>query len=177
MSKISFVCITLLFGFNFAVSANEFEQYLSQQNSAYLTDDITFEKQKEKEKQAFERYRQQVLKAYRQYKKQIAAYWGEDNTVVSSNRNWAEYHNKLTERHVVDFEKGQVKVEVILNESEINNKRLIQAKLNKAVVQTVTTSGDHRSILEVAKKPSVDVKQKKTGAAILKDQVKAKKND
>lgn len=177
MSKLHFVFVILVFAIHFSLSANEFEKYLSQQNDSFLNDDIAFEKQKDKEKHEFELYRQQVLKAYSQYKKQIGAYWGKENEIVSNNRIWAEYYENMTQRHVVDFERGQVEVDVIIEESERNNKSLIQDKLNKAVVQTLTTSADNRSILEIAKHPSVDIKQKNTNDAILNNQVKSQSGE
>ena len=159
----------------FATNANEFDKYLQDQNNAYLKDDALFEEIKAKEKKEFEKYRKTILDAYKNYRDEIAKVWGKKNTVVSNNRKWAEYHDNLQQRHVVDFEKGSVTVEVIVDKRDKNNKAFIKEKLNKAIIQTVTKDADKRSILEVAKKPDQPAfKRKESTKPVLQQQVKNK---
>ena len=174
MSKTLLFCLFALTLLSFSASANDFEQYLSNQNQAYLKTDDLFEKEKASQDREFAKYRKKILNAYSRYKQQIAQYWGKNNTVISDQRRWAEYHDHMKQRQVVDFENGKVKVEVLLDKNEANNAELVQKKLKNAIVLTVTKAADQRSIFEIANAPVTEEPVSSHNSPVLEGQVKLK---
>ena len=172
MSRIISFCFITLILLSISANANEFEQYLSNQNQAYLKTDDLFETEKAKQSREFEKYRKKILTAYRLYKLKIAKYWGKNNTVISDRRQWAEYDDDMKQRQVVDFKTGKVKVEILLDKHETGNTALIQKKLKKAIVLTVTKAADQRSILEIAKSPAAKKVVQSKNSPVLEGQVK-----
>lgn len=131
------------------VQASDFSTYLEEQNAAYRQDADEFEEENEKIRKEFEAYQKKVRAAYREYRRSVSAIWGKSNSVISDRDTWAEYSDDLKQRHVVDFKSGQVTVEVILEKNE-TSPEVIKKKLRAAVVKSVTSEADSRSIIELA---------------------------
>lgn len=133
--------------------ASEFDTYLQQQNTQYMDADRQFQEEQEKLHKEFEQYRKTILEAYQKYRQEVAKYWGEEDAKLSTNKQWVEYADHLQQRSVVDFEKGEAKVQVVLPVEAQDNQEAIQEKLEEAIVNTVTAQADDRSVLELAKHP------------------------
>lgn len=102
------------------------------------------EKYKKQQKGEIEQYKQQVdseLKAYKarvererkewqQYVNNVRSKWG--NYTDSTPKAWAEYGNELNSLSIVDFEKNQIEIEVLIEEdNEQKAEKLISKRFEK----------------------------------------------
>ena len=99
------------------------------------------------------------------FRKEVMAKWGEKQMVESSQKVWVEYSDDKESRFSVDFEKGEVKVEVLSDKDE--PVKITQEKLQKAVGSMLESRGktvDFKSEV-VEQKPVAD-------KPILENQIK-----
>ena len=72
---------------------------------------------------------------YEAYKKKVMGMWGDDEMVDSTPKTWVDYSKDLTSRSNVDFEKGEVEIEVLVDVDQ--TEKDINKKLKDAVVDLV----------------------------------------
>ncbi|MDR2085381.1 MAG: murein transglycosylase domain-containing protein [Bacteroidales bacterium] len=89
----------------------------------------------------FEEYLKAEQEAYDEFIKSISKIWGNENVIVSTNKDWVEYTDDKKGRSVVDFEKGEARVEIVLTEEEAKDIEKIQEKVEEQVVDLLTTQG------------------------------------
>ncbi len=86
----------------------------------------------------FEAWKKNKDNAFESYTTQIAREWGA--YVGSTNQTWVEYRDNERSRSVVDFKKGIVTVEVLVEKARAL-KSSVTTQLEKAVRRTVTSRG------------------------------------
>ena len=89
-----------------------------------------------------------ILKAYQDYEESAARVWG-DEAVVPSAKISVTYRDDLNQRSIVDYEQGNVKVELAVS-AEQGDSHEARDKLANAVEQTILQPPDERSIVEIA---------------------------
>ncbi len=89
----------------------------------------------------YEAYREKLMAEYSQHCEVVKGKWGDSKVVESEPKQWVEYNDDLSERSVVDFESGKVKVEILLDPSEVGDKAAIERKLEGAVENLITSQG------------------------------------
>lgn len=119
----------------------------------------------------FEKYQEELKKAFDDYKRKIAGVWGEKNALVSDQKTYVSYFSELRERSLIDFEKGIVKLEIILPENEYDEK-FSKNKFRSLIAKAVSQRPDIRSITDMAKNP--DTIENLTSDLVLRDQIKDK---
>ena len=92
-----------------------------------------FKKQQEEEMKAMQQNDNAVMKsleqeyqdyvkaekeAYDNFVRKTKAMWGTENFVESTNKDWVEYSDDGNSRSIVDFEKGEAKIEIIVTPNE-----------------------------------------------------------
>ena len=99
------------------------------------------------------------------FRKEVMAKWGESRMVESSQKVWVEYSDDKESRFSVDFEKGEVKVEVLSDKDE--PAEVISGRMEKTVEAMLGSRGktiDFKSEV-VEQKPVAD-------RPILENQIK-----
>ncbi len=116
-----------------AYSQQTYEEWLRQQRKEYaqFTQQVT--------KQYADFLRADSI-AYAQFRYEVEQKW--DKFASSTDKDWVEYGDDLNSRSVVDFEKGEAKVEVIVTEQEDKSQpKLATEKLAKTVEKLVADKG------------------------------------
>ena len=120
---------------------------------AQVDSDFTdFEKEKEEMFADFEEFRKDAHKEYDEYVKamyaeyneflsSIKGVWGKDNAAEDTKTNWVEYGKDLKSRSIVDFEKGKIEVEVVLDEADSKDPDAINKKLAGAIEDMLNSKG------------------------------------
>ena len=78
-------------------------------------------------------YKAVVDSARKYYQNFLAKKWGEDNVRLSSQKSFTQYSPELTERESVDYENGQVVIEVLTDPRAEVEPELFTQKLEKLV--------------------------------------------
>ena len=123
-----------------------------------------FQQFKAQEKDEFELYKKELQDAFIQYKQKVAGVWGKKKAVIPTKKRDVSYLNNLKQRSIIDYAKGQVKIDIAVTPEEARNKALLQKKMQKALNKALKQGSDKRSIIEIAKKPVAD---SSTGPAVL----------
>jgi membrane-bound lytic murein transglycosylase C len=149
------------------IYCNSFIEFRSKNSSDFKNYSDTIEKD-------FENYQEELKKAFEDYKKKISKVWGNKNVIISGQKIYVSYFNKLRERSIIDFENGIVKLEFIISVKEFN-KETFEQRIIDSIANSICQKPDTRSIIEISHDP--DTKQDQRSELILKGQVKDNKGD
>lgn len=152
---VSKVALTVAVVSSLAFAETEFEKWQREQNEALKS----FQ---EKNKQEFEAWEAQRRKELQDFQNGILKKWG-DYTEPKKEK-WVEYSNDGNSKSVVDFEKGQVTVEVIVEAGDDADD-----KLSKAVEKVLESKGSTSHLPIEAKKGEVTASDKPILEGIVKD--------
>ncbi len=97
--------------------------------------------------------RRDIRAAFEAYRVHAARLWGAREAQVPGLRTVVEYRAQGTQRRVVDLERGEAEVGVLLSAEEAADPALVRARLQQAVEWAVTGPPDDRSMLEIAEAP------------------------
>lgn len=89
----------------------------------------------------YEKYVKAEQEAYAAFKKQVEKEWGKGNAVESTNKDWVEYSDDHKSRTVVDFEKGEAKIEIIVGGNEVQDTGELKWKLEEEVTRLMENRG------------------------------------
>lgn len=89
----------------------------------------------------FEAYEAQARADYERYVQSIKSVWGGDTIVDNTKKVWVEYGKDYRSRSIVDFEHGDIAVEIAVDESEKQDASLIDRRLAEAVEQLLNSRG------------------------------------
>lgn len=89
----------------------------------------------------YEKYVKAEQEAYAAFKKQVEKEWGKGNAVESTNKDWVEYSDDHKSRTVVDFEKGEAKIEIIVGGNEGQDTGELKRKLEEEVTRLMENRG------------------------------------
>lgn len=152
--------LLLLFSTNQA-AAESFQDFLNTQRDQTKSEFKQFSTQ---DKDEFEIYKKQLQDAFKEYKKTVATVWGKKKTAIPSSKRDVSYQDNLKQRSIIDYKKGRVTVDIAVSPDEANNPKLILRKMKEALKTTLDRGIDKRSIIDVAKKPSLN---KTSGKPVL----------
>lgn len=98
------------------------------------------------------KYNRQLLQAYEQYREKSARIWGTE-AVVPDAKTDVTYRDNFKQRSIIDYEQGNVQVELALKAGTANDHEQVKHSLASAVEQTILQGPDERSIIDIAKNP------------------------
>lgn len=112
----------------------------------------------EKVDQMKEEYDQKVnlmREEHQKFQQQITQKWGDQEPVETTAKTWVEYSDDESTRSVVDFESGEVKVEVLLSDSDFDSEgNILPGRMERAVEMALSSRGhtmDYKSEYEPRK--------------------------
>ncbi len=141
MKKISLILVLLCCNILNAQTESEFEKYKREQEAAMkmmASNDSASIANLEKEYQEYIKAEQE---AYDNFVKEMSAMWGSDNVVESTNKDWVEYSDDGTSRSKVDFEKGEVTLEIIVTPDESKSEEVIENKVEDKIKELLISRG------------------------------------
>jgi soluble lytic murein transglycosylase-like protein len=100
-----------------------------------------FEHYSRKAREEYEQYEEQMRKEYFNYIESIKGVWGDDSIIDDTRSKWVEYSDNYKDRSVVDFEKGDVLIEVALQDDEENSPQKIEERLTRAIERALESRG------------------------------------
>ena len=131
MKKLVLLSTLLMFclSVSYAQVESDFERFKREQeaslNSMKQNEKLSLEKM-EKEYQDYLKAEQE---AYDKFVKEMSAVWGGKNVVESTSKEWVEYTDNGNSRSIVDFEKGEVTIEIIVTDEESASEEKMEKKV------------------------------------------------
>ena len=101
-----------------------------------------FEEYSKSALEEYERCEAEMLAEYSNYVNSIKQMWGGDTIVDDTPSEWIEYSNDFKSRSIVNFESGNVSVEVVLDGVDENNPEEVERLLTQAIVQMLESKGN-----------------------------------
>ena len=143
MKKLFLLSSLLMFCLSatYAQVESDFERFKREQeammNSMKQNDSLLLNRL-EKEYQDYVKAEQE---AYGKFVEKMSAVWGGDNVVESSNKEWVEYSDNGNSRSVVDFEKGEATIEIIVTAEEAASEEKIEKKVEDKIKELIISRG------------------------------------
>lgn len=110
MNKI--LVVSLIAGlFSISYAENEFDNFKKQLYKGIYEEQKEFQEYKKQIEKEFLEYKKIVYEEFERYKKEINNYW--DKAEISSKKKFVEYSKDYSVKKVVDFEKGEIRIEII----------------------------------------------------------------
>ncbi len=109
---------------------NDYQNYLDEYNKFLKEESESFEQYYKEIMEEFEEYKRITYEEFENYKKEIEQYWKEAE--VSTKKKWVEYSNDYKIKKAVDFEKGEIRVEIR------DTKKPSKKKIAKVLMDLVT---------------------------------------
>lgn len=141
MRKVFLILVLMCCNMLNAQTESEFEKYKREQEAAMkmmASNDSASIANLEKEYQEYIKAEQE---AYDNFVKKMSAMWGGDNVVESTNKDWVEYSDDGTSRSKVDFEKGEVTLEIIVTPDESKSEEVIENKVEDKIKELLISRG------------------------------------
>lgn len=129
--KILNISLLVALGLSSNATANEYEEYLKQQQAGYNQYKASIEEQ-------FNAYTAAYDEAFKEFAKSLGEKWPDVEPDVTTKTKWVEYGKDLNTKKSIDYEKEQMSFEVIAaNEEEAKKKieELFNATMKKDVEQ------------------------------------------
>lgn len=124
---------------NAQTTRNELDSLVNSFNARISEDIIAFEQYADSVKDAYNAYVEKATAEFNVYKDNIRQVWGGDSAVVDSRYEWVEYGDDFHSRSVVNFEKGNARVEVAVDPDA--DPETINEKLTEAIYRLMTSRG------------------------------------
>lgn len=117
----------------------------SGQQSAFAQTFEDFKKERENELKEFkesytreyEEFARKEREGIEKLKRELEAYWGKNDTKVSTQKQWVDYTDDKQTRTDVNFEDGTTKIEILLTPEQAKNKALVKNSMRNAVKDMV----------------------------------------
>lgn len=134
--------VAILFAYNITYSQveSDFEKFKQQQQEEMQSmrkSDSTAMLSLEKE---YQDYIKAEKEAYDNFVKNMKAIWGGD-FVESTNKDWVEYSDDGNSRSVVDFDKGEATIEIVVSQEEAESKTAIENKVEDKLKELLKNKG------------------------------------
>lgn len=141
MKKILLISALLCFNMLYAQTESELEKFQREQEEAMrlmAQEDslafLIFEKE-------YQEYVKAEQEAYDKFVKEMGAIWGGDNVIETTNKDWVEYSDDGNSRSKVDFEKGEVTIEIVVTPNESKSEEIVENKVEDKIKELLTNRG------------------------------------
>ncbi len=128
------------YGITQQVTNSQLDEFKSNAMSAFDEQRDEFNRSADALVAEYEEYRQKLMAEYEAHCQEVKSKWGDDKVVESEPKQWVEYSDDLSQRSVVDFESGEVKVEVLLDANQTGGGD-VEQQLQRAVEQLMASRG------------------------------------
>ncbi|MFR9650772.1 MAG: murein transglycosylase domain-containing protein [Rikenellaceae bacterium] len=166
MKKAIIIPVLLMFS-PLAAQQSSIEQLRAEQQQRMNSMKTEYSDRVDQMHKEYEQWVELMREEHQAFQKKIAHKWGDEQAVETTAKTWVEYSDDESTRSIVDFESGEVKVEVLLSDSDFDSEgNVLPGRMEQAVEMALSSRGhtmDYQSEYEPRKEVS------KT--AILEDMV------
>ncbi len=136
------LCLAVSSGVAYSQTFAEVEELFKKQREALGDDAVEIDDSMKDMMVDYDNYRKEMLSEHEKFSKEIQQKWGEDNVAESTNKSWVEYGDDKDSRSIVDFEKGEVSIEVLLSPEDLkSDPDLLKKKMQGALADAMNSKG------------------------------------
>lgn len=147
MKKLIFILFTIICTPCIAQDDDDFARFQREQETKMKELEQSQNEAFARMEKEYENYVKAEQEAYNNFVKKMEGMWGKGNVAESTPKDWVEYSNEGKTRSIVDFEKGEATVQVVLDpeespetgDGEVNAATI--KKLEMGIKELLTTKG------------------------------------
>jgi membrane-bound lytic murein transglycosylase C len=132
-----------------------FEQFKKEQQRGKVAQQEAFAEYKAEVTAKYERFKLDHERAFEEYKRNIVGAWGGKNVQTSTNKQWVGYDRDFQGRRRVDFEKGEARVEVLIDPKKAADPEYVHQELSKELQRLLTERGSDDPLESREKTPAL----------------------
>lgn len=102
---------------------------------------MQFESEANQMRTEFEEYAAQATAEYEQYVKSITNIWGTDTLITDTKTEWVEYTPNKLSRSIVNFESGEITVEIVVDSDKLKDSAFINSQMSRAIEYMLNSRG------------------------------------
>lgn len=141
MKRLFLISALMCFNMLYAQTESDFERFKREQEESMMSmkqNDSLAVLNLEKE---YQDYLKAEKEAYDKFVKEMSAMWGGGNVIETTNKDWVEYSDDGKSRSKVDFEKGEVTIEIIVTPNESKSEEAIENKVEDKIKELLINRG------------------------------------
>lgn len=100
-----------------------------------------FEKYASQARAEFEAYEAKARVEHEQFVKSIRSIWGGDSIINDTSKEWVEYDTDYRSRSIVDFEKGNILIQVAIDDDKTTDLSFVNDKLARTIERLLNSRG------------------------------------
>ncbi len=145
----------------------QFEEFKKAQKAGIQEQDFAYLRYKKEENARYRKFYEEERRKFKEYVAGIQKKWGKDNVDTCTNKRYVGYDKDFSGRRSVDFEKGQAKVEILVDPGEAKDPAKVKQAVEKEVVKLIADKGADDPLAAAQKAPPLQT-------PILANQVETK---
>ncbi len=145
----------------------EFEEFKRAQRNGVEEQDRAYLQFKKEESAKYRKFYEEERRKFKAYIAGIQMKWGKSRVDTSTNKKYVSYDKDFSTRRSVDFEKGQAKVEILVEPGVATDSIKVRRAVEQEIVKMMSDRGTEDPLSSQQKSPALE-------APILAHQVETK---
>ncbi len=145
----------------------QFEEFKKAQKAGVQEQDYAYLKFKSEETARYKKFYEEQQRRFREYVGGIEKMWGKEKVDTSTNKRYVGYDKDFSGRRSVDFEKGQAKVEILVDANDATDPAKVKKAVETEIVKMIKDKGTEDPLASKEQAPPLE-------APILANQVETK---
>ncbi len=119
----------------------QFEEFKKAQKSGVQEQDFAYLKFRAEETARFRKFYEEERQRFREYVAGIQRVWGKEKADTGSTKRYVGYDNDFKGRRSVDFEKGEARIEVLIDPSDASDPAKVKKAVETEIVKMIGDKG------------------------------------
>ncbi len=119
----------------------QFEEFKKAQKKGLLEEDFAYLKFKAEESARYKKFYEEEQRKFREYVAGIENMWGKKRVDTSTNKHYIGYDKDFSGRRTIDFEKGQAKVEVLVDPNDAADAANVKKVVENEIIKMIKDKG------------------------------------
>ncbi|MDQ6993610.1 MAG: murein transglycosylase domain-containing protein [Mariprofundus sp.] len=118
-------------------------------SKAFDQQDQTWDNEVKNQDAAYAAYVDEMDRAWKKYAAEIDNAWGKSNAKKPSKKEWVAYSKDRDQRSSIDFEKGELQVDILLNHGESPESKQVAERIQHEITKVIKQPAQEDKALQV----------------------------
>ena len=133
-----------------------FEEFKRAQKAGMQEQDYAYLKFKAEESARYKKFYEDERRKYKEYVAGIERMWGTKKIDTSTTKQYVGYDKDFSGRRTIDFEKGQAKVEVLIDPKDANDPTKVNKAVETEIVKMIKDKGTDDPLSSKEQAPAME---------------------